>query len=185
MKTININSKSHESDCISGYIPHTLVSVSRIPFSKYLNDCSSSLSLSLTIFSDILPTLWTTSPNLQAFTVCSSMTIANTLSTRLPIVLPAIEPSTNPPTVFSSLGLLQPIAGCQAPLDAIVVIDPASKLRLSLPIGWGIGSTFNDPTHYSALRRIYRRELTRAVETIDEERRGAEVDFYEIAKTYF
>jgi hypothetical protein len=133
----------------------------------------------------VLPALLDLSPHLQALIVTRSLPTTHILIPTLSISLPAVEAHGNPPNHFLRLGLLQPLGGGSKALDAIALIDPDGKRRLMLPFGWGVGKYVTDAVGGKLVQDRYLELLRKGITEIEEERRKAGIDFYEIAKTYF
>lgn len=103
--------------------------------------------------SDALPSLYASSPSLQALVLCHSPSThepSTTTSFSLPLIQ-AVTPSQNH---FVRLGLLHPLGGGKFPLDALVVLDWKGRRRLVLPFGWGAGKHAATPAGRSIQTRL-------------------------------
>jgi len=143
------------------------------------------MTLQLDLLCFALPCLLETSPNLQSLILARSPSALSSVVTSAALSLPIVEAQGNPANHFLKLGLLHPLGGGQRPLDAIVVLDTASKRRLVIPFGWGAGRQVADPVTGHIVQQRFLALLEDSVKELEMEKITKKRDFYDIAKTYF
>lgn len=94
--------------------------------------------ISLHANSAALPHLHRLSPTLQPILLTRDPSFALPHLSPAP-PFPLLAAKGHPQNHFLKLGLLHPLGGGQAAMDALVVLDARGRRRLVLPFGWGAG----------------------------------------------
>ncbi|KAK8168018.1 hypothetical protein IWX90DRAFT_122969 [Phyllosticta citrichinensis] len=97
-----------------------------------------STDVQLRQLSSHLPHLLSLSPTL--FPILLTRHAPSSLST----TFPAIPAKGHPANHFLRLGLLHPLGGGLAGMDALVLLDQRARRRLVVPFGWGVGRGVGD-----------------------------------------
>ncbi|OJD32781.1 uba3-binding protein but1 o42666 [Diplodia corticola] len=86
-----------------------------------------------------LPALHARFPTVQPLLLTRSPSYALPHLSPTPPPFPTLPAQGHPHNHYLKLGLLHPLGGGQAAMDALVVLDPRGRRRLVLPFGWGAG----------------------------------------------
>ncbi|KAK7522256.1 uncharacterized protein IWZ02DRAFT_441042 [Phyllosticta citriasiana] len=86
-----------------------------------------------------LPHLLTTHPTLSLYPILLTRHAPSALRTSTPSLPATIPAKGTPANHFLRLGLLHPLGGGLAAMDALVLLDHRARRRLVVPFGWGVG----------------------------------------------
>ncbi|KAK8226511.1 hypothetical protein BKA81DRAFT_172396 [Phyllosticta paracitricarpa] len=86
-----------------------------------------------------LPHLLTTHPTLSLYPILLTRHAPSALRTSTPSLPATIPAKGTPANHFLRLGLLHPLGGGLAGMDALVLLDHRARRRLVVPFGWGVG----------------------------------------------
>lgn len=119
-----------------------------------------------------LPALQTLSPTLQPLLLTNhDPAFASTHLQPAPS-FPVLSAKGHPQNHLLKLGLLHPLGGGQAGMDALVVLDAVGRRRLVLPFGWGAGKHVGENVVGGSIVRDGLMEvLARGVEELEREMR--------------
>ncbi|KAK8255179.1 hypothetical protein HDK77DRAFT_25483 [Phyllosticta capitalensis] len=135
-KTAGCNGRSCSSDFRfpSSYVPGQSMVVLCVVESSdvHLRLLCASLAHLLTLSPTLHPILLTRHSPSAIFSNLQS-------TSRSPPSLPTIMAKNHPTNHFLRLGLLHPLGGGLAGMDALVLVDPQGRRRLVVPFGWGVG----------------------------------------------